>query len=327
MIGLRVEGVTGVAEAFTRDDGAWSVTHADIAASPGVCQPARHPRGVMPCVATDGSRRSRTLPWREPTVVEGLGVRSVLIGPSLELSMLRVEGQSETLRSLDGDVVLGIVMGEGSLRTPFGVIRFGAAEYVWVPRAVPFRIEARGPVRALAAWMVGELQWPAAWRLGPALLRRDAPLATRAVRGPVWERPTRLRAPTAGHAMTLRHERAWWTCEGGDDPFARIGWEGTVYPVAFGWEAPLLGLARGRVATLWESPAVMVSSWVAGPSWEGEDLGCDRAWMVVGGEGEPVLAVHPAGCAGARPNDGETVVAFAVRGGLAFAPDGEALAE
>jgi hypothetical protein len=147
----------------------------------------------------------------------------------------------------------------------------------------------------------------------------------RDVRGPVWSPPPRLRPPEGGYALRVRRDGAWWAATQSTDPASCIGWEGSVYPVAFAWEAPLLRARRGEVVPLFEGATACVSSWVA--EGEGLDDGADRAVLVVGSDGEPALWLLPAGCAASAPErPGDMLVALRTRDQLALTADGAVLA-
>jgi homogentisate 1,2-dioxygenase len=149
----------------------------------------------------------------------------------------------------DGDVLLFIHHGSGTLDSEMGRLAFRAQDYVWIPRGVIHRIvfdaptrKARGAagrptgaVAPLAHVMVTEcaagLHVPKTFMNPVGQLKMDAPYSARDFR-----RPDALSKPGRGKGpFVVLHKRAdmWTTRTLPHHPFDVVGWDGCVYPVAF----------------------------------------------------------------------------------------------
>jgi homogentisate 1,2-dioxygenase len=130
----------------------------------------------------------------------------------------------------DGDDLYFVQQGGGVLRTPLGDLRFGADDYLYVPRGLLHRlIPDAGPQRWLSIESLGGLGVPKQWRNEAGQLRMDAPYCERDFRlpdfqGPVDERIREQVVKRNGAFHGLVHESS---------PLDVVGWDGAVYPVAF----------------------------------------------------------------------------------------------
>lgn len=131
----------------------------------------------------------------------------------------------------DGDDLVFVLEGQGTLRSPMGDLRYGPLDYVFVPRGVPHRFI---PDSGSTQWWWtmecrGGLQLPRQWRNDVGQLRMDAPYCHRDFHGPTF------RGPVDEGIRTIAVERqARWTAfEVEHSPLDVVGWDGTVYPWRF----------------------------------------------------------------------------------------------
>ena len=134
----------------------------------------------------------------------------------------------------DGDELIYIHRGGGTLRTMLGDVTFAQGDYVFVPRGLLHRFtlgEAKHVGEQYWFWMElsGGLHVPKQWRNDVGQLRMDAPYCHRD-----FKRPTFAGTADEGirHVAVKKHNR-WHGFEYQDAPFDVVGWDGTVYPWAF----------------------------------------------------------------------------------------------
>jgi homogentisate 1,2-dioxygenase len=129
----------------------------------------------------------------------------------------------------DADELFFIFEGGGLLRSALGDLRFGANDYLLVPRGTLHRfLPDPGPQRWL--WLeLQQLRLPAQWRNEAGQLRMDAPYCHRDFRRVAWQPPRDeglrqlvVKKGGAFHGLALDHS-----------PLDVVGWDGAVYPVAF----------------------------------------------------------------------------------------------
>lgn len=136
----------------------------------------------------------------------------------------------------DGDLLLFLQTGHGTLSSELGDLEFRERDYLWIPRGLVHRIRfAPGPVHVL--WMECRtgLGIPENFRNETGQLKMDAPYSHRDFR-----RPTRLSVAHPGEADKQGHyrilnKRADQFSERllPHHPFDVVGWDGTMYPIAF----------------------------------------------------------------------------------------------
>jgi len=202
----------------------WVAAEADEGAHPGL--------GVE---AWEGPlRRCHFLPTRLP---EGgtpfLSRRQLLGNRDIAIWCARPDRDDDTLVSnADGDELLFVHEGSGRLETPLGVVRFAPGDYVYVPRALPYRVRLDGPAFLLLLECRAGVHVPRQFRNPSGQLTMDAPYSHRDFREPEWPSggPASLEAPRT--LLSLRHGRIT-RFEIANDPFDVIGWDGMEWPFAF----------------------------------------------------------------------------------------------
>ncbi len=328
-------GATGYEERIVRSDGAWSVLHRPSA--PSARGPLWRPSELGPppaveCVHPDGAIARRVMAASAvPGGDDALGARlPVLYNASVCVSLVRAKtSRSSAYADHDGDAFVCVIEGVATLETPFGQLRVGAAESVWMPRHVPHRWRVETPgFCALVLETRGELRVPEGYMNRRGQLGARAPYGERDLRAPAWtprtERPSGKRET---FAVSCRREGRRYDAEIDDDALAVVGWDGVVYPVAFGWEvASSRGYARER-ATLFEHDALMVTTCVTREDLAPPPVGDDLVTLAVDGEGEAVVVFEP-GCVAPRPVGvvGGVTITLHTREPLKLTPNGAMLA-
>ena len=140
------------------------------------------------------------------------------------------------LQDSDGDLLLFLHEGSGSLRSELGDLELRRHDYVWVPRGLVHAIRfAPGPVHVM--WMECRqgLDIPANFRNPTGQLRMDAPYSHRDFRRPATlSQPSKDDSDDQGHFVVLNKCRDQFTERVlPHHPFDVVGWDGTNYPVAF----------------------------------------------------------------------------------------------
>lgn len=134
----------------------------------------------------------------------------------------------------DGDELIYIHRGGGTLRTMLGDVTFAQGDYVFVPRGLLHRFtlgEAKHVGEQHWFWLElsGGLHVPKQWRNDVGQLRMDAPYCHRD-----FKRPTFAGTADEGiRHVAVKKRNRWHGFEYQDAPFDVVGWDGTVYPWAF----------------------------------------------------------------------------------------------
>jgi homogentisate 1,2-dioxygenase len=130
----------------------------------------------------------------------------------------------------DGDDLLFVLEGGGLVRSVLGDLRFGAGDYVCVPKGILHRlVPDEAPQRWLSIECLGGLRLPSQWRNETGQLRMDAPYTHRDFRGPTLEPP---RDEGIRHVVVKRGG-AFHGFVHDHTPLDVVGWDGTVYPFVF----------------------------------------------------------------------------------------------
>jgi homogentisate 1,2-dioxygenase len=174
--------------------------------------------------------------------------------------------QTQLFADASADELLFIHQGSGALHTQFGRLAFRERDYLIVPRGTAYRMELERleRTRILVMEIAGAIDCPANYRSTSGQLTELAPYSERDFRGPealeAGDGPTQLWVKHAGQISiyALDHH-----------PFDVVGWDGTLYPVAFNIEdfeprTAASALPRSGQETF-VAPGVAVSSVVPAP--------------------------------------------------------------
>ncbi|HET6612458.1 MAG TPA: homogentisate 1,2-dioxygenase [Kofleriaceae bacterium] len=130
----------------------------------------------------------------------------------------------------DGDELLYIHQGGGTVRSLLGDVTFAAEDYVYLPKGVTYRIlPDDGDQMWFSMECAGGIGIPKQWRNPVGQLRMDAPYCHRDFRGPAFVGPLDEGIAT----VAIKRRGQFFGFELPASPLDVIGWDGTVYPCAF----------------------------------------------------------------------------------------------
>jgi homogentisate 1,2-dioxygenase len=229
------------------------------------------------------------------------GRQWLLANEDIRLGLLAPQQQQQQLfTDASADEILFVHQGSGTLHTQFGRLAFRAHDYLVVPRGTAYQMELDRieEARILIMEIAGAVDCPAAYRSTSGQLTELAPYSERDFRGPEALEdgggPTQLWVKHAGRISiyALNHH-----------PFDLVGWDGTLYPVAFNihdFEARTALSPFPRAAhETFVAPGVTVGSIVPAPVGSDADvqphrtdLDSDHAVYRVDGEAEGSAGVR-----------------------------------
>ena len=133
-------------------------------------------------------------------------------------------------RNGEGDEVIFVHEGSGTLETIFGDLRYKAGDYVVVPRGTTYRFVPEGPQRHLVFESPGLIEIPRRYRNEYGQLLEHAPYYHRDIHP-----PTQLHTHRDGgdHVVKVRVKDGYQTYVLDYHPFDVVGWDGYVYPWTF----------------------------------------------------------------------------------------------
>jgi len=140
------------------------------------------------------------------------------------------------LQDSDGDLLLFLHEGSGTLHSELGDVELRRQDYVWVPKGLIHRIRfAPGPVHVLWMECRSGLDVPPNFRNPTGQLTMEAPYSHRDFRRPhQLSEASEDDAEDEGHYVVLNKRGDRFTERLlPHHPFDVVGWDGTNYPVAF----------------------------------------------------------------------------------------------
>ena len=160
------------------------------------------------------------------------GRQWLLVNDDVHIGLAVPERQQEVLYvNGSADEVLFMHRGTGTLHTQFGTLPFGTHDYVVVPRGTVYRLQfdSLDDVRVLVLEVTGMVDSPDRYRARNGQLTEIAPYSERDFRAPTElvardEGPAEVWLKRAGRVTRYSLDR---------HPFDVVGWDGTIYPVAF----------------------------------------------------------------------------------------------
>ena len=164
---------------------------------------------------------------------DAISGRRLLMGnQDLEWHQLVVaEPMSHLYKNADGDEILFVHDGKGTLSSLFGELDFGPGDYLVIPRGTIWRIDFEShPVRLVTLVSYGPVEIPRRYRNEFGQILESAPYTERDLRA-----PDRLVTPKGRVETTVmiraRNRHALYTYP--YHPFDVVGWDGYTYPFAF----------------------------------------------------------------------------------------------
>jgi len=131
----------------------------------------------------------------------------------------------------DGDQLVYIHRGGGTLRSILGDLAFAQGDYVYVPRGLLHRFLPEQGVAQHWLWfsLTGGVHVPKQWRNEVGQLRMDAPYSHRDFKRTQFVPPRDEQI----RDMVVLKNGVWHGFRLEDSPLDVVGWDGTVYPWAF----------------------------------------------------------------------------------------------
>jgi homogentisate 1,2-dioxygenase len=131
----------------------------------------------------------------------------------------------------DADDLYFVLEGAGVVRSVFGDLRFGAHDYVCVPRGVLHRLipDPGLPQFWLSIECLGGIGLPEQWRNAVGQLRMDAPYSHRDFVRPEFTGPV----DEGIRELVVKKEHVFHGFRCDSSPLDVVGWDGSVYPFVF----------------------------------------------------------------------------------------------
>jgi len=167
----------------------------------------------------------------EPEGDEITGRRLLMWNDDVEIALCRPNGTMDFFyRNGEGDEIVFVHEGSGTLETIFGDLPYKEGDYVVVPRGTTYRFVPEGEQRHLVFTSPGLMEIPRRYRNEYGQLLEHAPYYHRDIHP-----PTELQTHRDGgdHVVKVRVKDAYQTYVLDYHPFDLVGWDGYVYPWTF----------------------------------------------------------------------------------------------
>jgi homogentisate 1,2-dioxygenase len=159
------------------------------------------------------------------------GRRLLYFNADVEIGIARPTEAGERFhRNGEGDEVIFVHEGEGTLLTIFGRIPYRAHDYVVIPRGTTYRFEFEGPQFWLTFFTPGEIETPKRYRNRYGQLIEGAPFSARDFHPPLTLDTHHERDDVD---LTVRVRDGYQDYVLDYHPFDVLGWDGYVYPYTF----------------------------------------------------------------------------------------------
>lgn len=158
--------------------------------------------------------------------------RLLMWNADVEIAICKPTRQSDVFyRNGEGDEVLFVHEGSGTLESVFGTLPFRRHDYVVIPRGTTYRVAMDdGPQTWLCFTTPGEIETPNRYRNRYGQLNEGAPFSHRDFHGPT----TLTTHDEAGdHELVVRVRDGYQRFRLDYHPFDVVGWDGYVYPYTF----------------------------------------------------------------------------------------------
>lgn len=170
-----------------------------------------------------------------PTEPEGdpvSGRRCLMWNSDIEVSLCRPEEEAEGFfRNGEGDEVVFVSEGSGTLEAVFGELRFREHDYVVIPRGTTYRfVLDETPQTWLVFHTPGEIETPNRYRNRYGQLLESAPFSQRDFHPPAELETHR---ESGDFELTVRVRGGLQRYLLDYHPFDVVGWDGYVYPYTF----------------------------------------------------------------------------------------------
>jgi homogentisate 1,2-dioxygenase len=170
--------------------------------------------------------------WEVAAGGDAVGGRQLLMwNDDVEISICRpTEPMAYFFRNGEGDEVIFVHEGTGTLETIFGDLPYKEGDYVVVPRGTTYRFRADGEQRYLVFETPGLITIPKRYRNEHGQLMEHAPFYHRDIHPPTELHTHRDRGE---FEVKVRVRGGYQTYVIDYHPFDVVGWDGYVYPWTF----------------------------------------------------------------------------------------------
>ncbi|HEY4621406.1 MAG TPA: homogentisate 1,2-dioxygenase, partial [Gaiellaceae bacterium] len=159
------------------------------------------------------------------------GRRTLMWNDDVEISLCRPESTMDYFfRNGEGDEVIFVHEGSGTLETIFGNVPYKDGDYVVVPRGTTYRFEPEGPQRYLVFETPGLIEIPRRYRNQYGQILEGAPYYHRDLHPPTELNTHRDRGD---HLVKVRVRGGFQEYVLDYHPFDVVGWDGFLYPWTF----------------------------------------------------------------------------------------------
>jgi homogentisate 1,2-dioxygenase len=167
----------------------------------------------------------------KPEGDEITGRRVLMWNNDVEISLCRPEQQMDYFfRNGEGDEVIFVHEGTGTLQTTFGDVPYKEGDYIVVPRGTTYRFDPVGAQRYLVFETPGLIEIPRRYRNQYGQLVEGAPYYNRDIHPPTELRTVREQGE---FEVKVRVRGGYQTYIVDYHPFDVVGWDGYLYPWTF----------------------------------------------------------------------------------------------
>jgi homogentisate 1,2-dioxygenase len=159
------------------------------------------------------------------------GRRTLMWNDDVEISLCRPDSQMDYFfRNGEGDEVIFVHEGSGTLETIFGDVPYKDGDYVVIPRGTTYRFAPHGPQRYVVFETPGLIEVPRRYRNEYGQILEGAPYYHRDIHP-----PTELNTHRDGgdHLVKVRVRGGLQEYVVDYHPFDVVGWDGFLYPWTF----------------------------------------------------------------------------------------------
>jgi homogentisate 1,2-dioxygenase len=159
------------------------------------------------------------------------GRRSLMWNDDVEISLCRPEGTMDYFfRNGEGDEVIFVHEGSGTVETTFGDVPYKDGDYVVIPRGTTYRFVPDGPQRYLVFETPGLIEIPRRYRNEYGQILEGAPYYHRDIHPPTDLHTRRERGE---FLVKVRVRGGYQDYVLDYHPFDVVGWDGFLYPWTF----------------------------------------------------------------------------------------------
>ncbi len=166
-----------------------------------------------------------------PTGDEISGRRTLMWNSDVEISLCRPDSQMDYFfRNGEGDEVIFVHEGSGTLETIFGDVPYKDGDYVVIPRGTTYRFVPKGPQRYVVFETPGLIEIPRRYRNQYGQILEGAPYYHRDIHPPTELNTHRDRGD---HLVKVRVRGGLQEYVLDYHPFDVVGWDGYLWPFRF----------------------------------------------------------------------------------------------